>query len=253
MNTYRYADIVLMVSKQFPSPLVEQFQGIVCNLATNLIWYSYDWRESIETLLPFYLVPNEQDIKPPTNAIPADFQGFRKVSMCQYGQGKNGGGTSKYTITIEKDIQLTQARGLPTVVSYEPETHGFRVFPRTPANIGAPFYWIEGTYKKKPALITNATMNTLFPFDDMYLQVFLEVFRWGFMAVAGSKDAGGVSMSNGQVYYDGQLGKAMGMIKEMANDQGINDGDVYVSPEEGLVGNSYGSGAPDQGFYGFWG
>ncbi len=46
--TYTYADLVLMVSKGFPSPFVEQYQGIVCNLATNLIWYSYDWRESIE-------------------------------------------------------------------------------------------------------------------------------------------------------------------------------------------------------------
>ncbi len=100
-------------------------------------------------------------------------------------------------------------------------------------------------------MITNATMNTTFPFDDMYLQVYVEVFRWGFMAMAGGKDAGGVTISNGTAYYDGQLGKAMGMIKEMANDQGINDGDAYISPEEGLVSN--GIGFPDQGYYGLWG
>ena len=75
-RTFRYSDILSIVSKQFPRIVEDQYASICSNMATNLIWYAYDWRESLLTLPPFWLIPGEQDYKPPATVIPADFGGL---------------------------------------------------------------------------------------------------------------------------------------------------------------------------------
>lgn len=232
--TLRYSDVLSMVDKIMPSAVVAQYQGIVCNAATDLIWMAYDWKESIETLPPFYLVPNEQDILPPMSAIPADFHGFRKVTLCQYGTGC----VAKQTITVVKDLQLTNVYGLPGSINYNPGNRAFRVFPRTPSNIGSPFYFIEGTYKKRPVNITNATLNTLIPFDDQYLPVFVEAFRWAFYALSGQAKA------------QEQYPIALEAINRMASNEGLNEGDAFIAPASSLVGGY--SGFPTGGMYGIF-
>jgi hypothetical protein len=224
-----------MIDKTVPSTVVAQFQGIVCNMATELIWKAYDFRETIADLPPFYLVPNEQDILPAMSAIPADFLGFRKVQLCQYSSGC----ISKQDMTVVKDIQLTHVRGLPRDVNYNASTRAFRVFPRTPDNIGSPFWFIEGSYKKRPVAITNAQLDTVFPFDDLYLPVYIEVFRWAFYALAGMDKA------------DNQYAKALAFIESMASNEGLNEGDAFIAPAASLVG-SY-SGFPNSGYYGIFG
>lgn len=233
--TLKYSDVLSMVDKIMPSPVVAQYQGIVCNAATDLIWMAYDWKESLAPLPPFYLVPNEQDILPPMSAIPSDFQGFRKVTLCQYATGCVG----KATMTVKKDLQLTNVVGLPSCIEYNAANRAFRVFPRTPSNIGAPFYFIEGTYKKRPTLITNSTLNTVIPFDDFYLPVFIEAFRWAFYALSGQSKA------------QEQYPVALEAINRMASNEGLNEGDIFIAPATSLVGGY--SGFPNSGAYGIFG
>jgi len=246
--TYSYADIISMIDRIIPSPIAIQYQGVICNMATELIWRAYDFKETVADLPPFYLVPNEQDIMPPMANLPADFHGFRQVRMCQYSggtgidgnTGTSGGGlVYKIPMTVSKDLQLTHVYGLPGSLSFNQANRSVRVFPRTPGNIGAPYFFIDGTYKKRPTLITNATMGTTFPFDDQYLPVFIEVFRWAFYAITGSDKA------------MNQYAVAMEAIQQMASSEGLNEGDVFIAPATSLVGSF--SGFPMSGYYGIFG
>lgn len=237
--TFTYADVLSLIAKTLPKTWEDTYSATACNLATNLIWEGYDWRESLVTLPPFYLIPNEQDHKLPAVTVPADFLGLRKVGLTQYA---NGAAASR-PISLVKDLEITAAKGIPHSISYEPTISAFRLFPRVPGNIGSPNWFIQGTYKKKPTLITNDTLETLLPFDDKYVYVMMECVRWALLFLGNSPAAGKAQASGGVIFYDGQLANAISAIERMATDQGVNDGDVRISPSEALVyglGQQYG-------------
>jgi hypothetical protein len=209
-------------------------------MATNLIWHRYDWRESLTELPPFYLIPNEQDHFIPGSIVPADYHGLRKISYAQF-TGTTG--YRKQEIKAVRDLPLTQAKGLPQRISYEASRKAFRIFPRVPENIGAPNYFIEGTYKRRPTAVADHTMDTsTLPWDDSYLNVYLEALRWAFLTLVGDTRAGAAQVQGGQTLFSGQLATSMAAIETMAATEGLNDHDVQISPEEPLVGLSGPSG-----------
>jgi hypothetical protein len=233
-KTFSYTDVLSVVGKSLPKALEDQFSSLAANVGTNLIWYGFDWRESMKTLPPFYLLANEQDHNIPLAIVPSDFHGLRKCQIARYTQGA----ISKFELFIAKDLLLTHLKAIPHSISYEPTASGFRLFPRVPANIGAPEWFVEGTYKARPAKITNATLNTILPFDDMYFNVMVEAIRWAFLMLSGSPQAGQVQMQSGQIIYSGQLATVMAAIEQMATQEGVNNGDVRIYPESALVPGS---------------
>lgn len=234
-RTLRYSDILEVVTLTLPKDVAAQYVSVAANLATNLIWYAYDWRESLEPLRPFYLIPGEQDFKTQFSVLPADFHSLRKCQLCRYSNGT----LFKWDMDVTKDLLLTHIKGTPRSIAYEPTTASFRLFPRVSDSLGCPEWFIEGTYKKRPAAITNATIETFLPFDDMYQNVWIEVLRWAFLSAAGSPAAGEVQMNGSQIVYTGQLGKAMAAVEGMAQSEGSQDGDPHIAPSEPLVGGSF--------------
>lgn len=228
--TYTYADLLSMI-KTYPKAVEDHFAPIVCNLATSLIWHAFDWRASLVALPPFYLVPGEQDHYLPPAIIPSNFHGLRKVELCQY----TSGGVNKHELVPLKDLQLTHIKRIPSAISYEASISGFRLHPRVPENMGPPHWFIEGTYKSRPTKITNTTLNTLLPFDDQYLYVWIDTMQWAYDKVSRSPNAGQVQMNGPQVLYTGQLANAMASISAMAENEGFNDGDAQISPGTSLT------------------
>jgi len=236
-KTFTYTDVLTVIGKSLPKAIEDQFSSLAANIGTNLIWYGFDWRDSIKTLPPFYLIANEQDHNIPLATVPSNFHGLRKCQLRHYTEGA----IAEFDLFIAKDLLVTHIKAIPHSISYEPTVAGFRVFPRVPANIGAPEWFIEGTYKSRPTKITNATLNTVLPFDDMYFNVMVEAVRWAFLMLSGSPQAGQVQMQNGQIIRSGQIANALAAIEQMATQEGINDGDVRIYPNEALVpGSGYG-------------
>ena len=221
-KTFTYTDVLNVVGKAVPKTIEDQFSSLACNVGTNLAWYGYDWRESLKTLPPFYLIANEQDHKLPPAIVPSDFHGLRK---CQLSQIQNTS-IHKRPLDPTKDLQLTHIKDIPKSIAYEPSISGFRLFPRVPENMGAPEWFVEGTYKCRPTKITNVTLSTTLPFDDMYFNVLVECVRWGFQMLSGSPVAAQ------------QLPLALTAIDQMATQEGLNDGDPRISPSEALIGGN---------------
>jgi len=233
-KTVTYADVLSMISRNITRGTEDALAATICNLATDQIWNRYDWRESLTVLPPFFPIPNEQDHGTPFVMVPSDFLGLRYMWLSRVDSSP----AFKFDpLGILKDLPLTHVRDLPRSVSYRPEVSGFRLFPRFPENIGCPEYVMEGVYKKRPTKITTATLNTLLPFDDLYIRAFLEAMRWAAYDLNQDPRAGATQSSNGATVETGQLAIMNNAIDWMAQDQGLNDGNIAISPAEPLVGS----------------
>jgi len=235
--THTYADALNFLQPQIPAVTQDQKAATICNIGTNLIWNAADWRETIEVLPPFWLSPWVQDYGAPLVVVPSDFLGLRTAVLTDLSSIP----PAKYPLRVMRFLEPTHMKTLPHAISYEPSVNSFRVFPRTPGGLGASRWKIDGTYKKRPALVTATNYtSTALPFDDLYFQVWLEVLRWaGFSAVGDQRAGAAVVRPNGSVQYSGQLATAMAFINGMAANEGFNLGDTSVAPSEGL---SVGSG-----------
>lgn len=235
MGTYKYADLTSILAKSFPKGFIDDYSSHICNMATNKIWMAFDWKESIARFPPVYLQPNSSTIGPPLPAVPSDFAGFREIKI----RRSDGQYEIDEPLRVVKDLEITESEGVPRNIRYSDVDRSIILHPRPRRDIKAPEYFLSGFYKKLPVKITNSTLNTLLPFDDIYFYVWLEVARWAALTLAGDPKAGGVQSNGTQRFVNGQLAAAETAILRMASDQGVNMGDIAVAPSEPIFGGDY--------------
>jgi hypothetical protein len=231
-QTYTYGDVLSMIATSALRSTEDDKAAHIANLALNKIWKRYDWPESVAALPPFALTPGEQDHGAPAVSVPPDFSGLRSATLVEL----NGIPARRTPIKrIARSLQLTNAQDLPEAISYEPSVDAFRLYPRVPSNISGPTFFIDGVYKKNPTKVTSSTIHsTLLPFDDRYLETWIEVMRWASWTLQGNPQAGGVVMANGQKSFSGQLARAEEAMAAMASDAGLFLGDALVQPDPEL-------------------
>jgi len=248
MITYTYQDAVNLASRNIPRSAEDDSAAFLCNLALNEMWRRWDWRESVAELPPFYLIPNHQDYGPPAASVPSDFAGLRRAWLVQ----TTSSPAMRQPMKVMGQLDVTHVRNLPHAVGYEPSTSSFRIFPRSPDNIGATDYMIDGVYKKRPTKVLATTLtSTSLPFDDVYLNVWLEGLKWAAWNANGDPRAGDAQlMPGGQVVYTGQYGKFLSEVDKMAEHEGIELSTPPLAPAEPLV---YPSGMYRSGLLGWYG
>jgi len=215
-KTYTYADVLNAIQKQVPRSTEDVNAATICNMAQNMIWNAYDWRESLAELPPFFLIPNVQDYYKPFYNLPDDFHGLRKAFLTRTVSVP----PFRQELSVIKDLRITHARYVPHAIGYLPEFHGLRVFPRFPENSGATDWMIEGTYKKKPVKISASNLSNTLPFDDVYFQVWIEAAKWASFSLAGDPRE------------DKQWQKMVIAIQGMAENEGLELGDPSLYPSE---------------------
>jgi hypothetical protein len=227
--SYTYAQALNIVGGQLKAITEDKYAAVACNLATTKVWMAKDWRESLATLPPFYLIPGEQDHGPPLPTVPEDFQGLRRAQIQRY--------TGEVIAELSPTQNLNEVYwpGVPNRISYEAVKRCFRLYPRVPQGFCAPNYFVTGTYKTLPTQITNATLNTALPLKDEYFNVWLESLRYAFYVLSGDPKAGQVTVQQGRRSANGQLARMLMEIEDAAGNEGINDGDHAIHPSEGLV------------------
>lgn len=232
MGTYSFNDALAIVQPQFKTKVDTNLSVHAVNMALNLMWMAYDWRETIAKLPPFWLTPNEQDYGKPLYVIPSDYLGLREtylVSLQSYNNWRR-------PINVQENLEETNLVSMPEAICYHPSTFTFRVWPRVPSNIGAPNWLIDGSYKKKPIKLTASTMTSaLIPWEDIWFHVFVATLQWAFMVVSGDPKAGQVVTTNGKFQLTGQLAYVANLLDMMATQEGINLGDPAVAPSESLI------------------
>jgi hypothetical protein len=231
-QTYYMNEALTVATRQLSRNVEDELAVYIANLAQNVIWTKYDWRETISQLPPFYLIPNEQEYGPPSAIIPADLLGLRQGYLVNTSSAPS----RREELKVRHDIRLTNVPSLPSLWGYEASTKRIRLFPRTPSGIGATDWIVDGTYKiRPPKIAAGALQSTLIPWDDLYLSVFVAALKWAAYDAAGDKRAGDVQYVGGRAVYTGQLATMHALIDEMASNEGLNQGDPAIAPSESLV------------------
>lgn len=227
-----YGNVLDVAGRKFPGMLQDNLSATILNLTTSKIWDAYDWRWSLDQLPPFYLMPNQQDYGAPAVTIPDDFYGLRFAQLIQ----TNATPPVLNQLMVIKDLLITNVRYIPHAICYAPDVQAFRIFPRMPDNLGSPTYMINGRYKTLPPKVTTANLaTTLLPSDDEYFQMWVETAKYIAYQLDGDPRAGQIAFANGQVSATGQAAVMRDMIMWAAEREGLELGDVTISPAEPLV------------------
>src|SRR5437899_460157 len=132
IGSYTWADVNNVIGKTISKVAEDDFAAAYCNIALNMVWKRYDWRESLQNLPPFYLVPNTQDHGAPAVIIPSDFMGLRQAYLSRIDINP----ATRQELTIVKNLRVTYLVGFPRSIDFESAAKAFRIFPRVPRNIG---------------------------------------------------------------------------------------------------------------------
>lgn len=227
----------------------EGFVAAGFNMAIQEIWRAYDWHWAVSKLQPFALVSNVQDYGRPLYAVPTDYDKLTKAFYWDLSR-------DQFNPVCEIDHLNNLPQSLytqwpPQAMCYlsagmsSAGTGMFRVFPKPPANIYAPYHIIDGEYKRKYSysiggvtkyfMEAGDAMAVYLPFEDKYFNVAVQAMMWAFLSLTGSKDAGGVQMQAGQKSYYGQYAMMMSAIDQMAQEEAMLLGSVALSPSQALV------------------
>lgn len=237
-STLRYSDIMNLVQRHVLRNVEDSMAANIVSAGMNMIWQAYDWRESLADITPFYLIPGRQDYPSDIITIPEDIHGLKQVFLVRL----NGEEVYKQPLSVLRQVERTNFQTLPNTISYMTtltnDKSGYRVHPRPATNYGAPYYLIEGTYKKRSPSIDAAGLNDVIPFDDQYQGVLYSVFVYWGKYLMGSQDV------------EQAANLAVMNINTMANNEGLNDGELHFAPRLPLVGG-YGNTFGLNNLYGY--
>lgn len=220
-----WADAFSIVARRWPGLALESYGSLICDTAQKWLWNLADWRVSLAVMPPFWLSIGEQDYGPPEFIIPPDFLGLRRAYLTLISTTN----PVHYELKIKSNLELTSTGGWPEFIGYVPELGKLRIFPR-PYTSGAT-YLVQCTYKKKATEITPANFSTAhIPWDDQYFDVILEVLRLKIMEFIGDPDRGTVVYQNGAWQANGQLGRVMVRVQEMAEIEAAEMGTDVIAP-----------------------
>lgn len=205
------------------------FAAEVADQALSMMWDEYGWRGSLVDLPPFYLTPGEVDSYSPFIEFPTDFLHLEKAWLRQIGG-------STYDLTVMQNLIPSSLFGRPELIAYLPEKSGFRVSPKPSSGYAAPFWQVEGAYKKKHTTITAETLNsTDLPFEDRFFEAYKQALKYVYMDTLGNPQAGQASFQGGFISYSGQLGKYKAALHEAIEREEIQHGDKFRAPTDSLM------------------
>lgn len=237
-SSLKYTDVMNMLQRQIPRISEDTHAETIINAGLNMIWMAYDWRESLSEFTPFYLIPGRQDYPEDIIDIPSDMHGIKQAFFVRL----NGDTTIKTPLKVIKQLNKTSMQLPPNAITFmttmADNKSGYRIHPRPPQGYGAPYYMIEGTYKKRTPVVTASTLTNTIAFDDMYQGVLFDACLYQAKRMSGAQDANN--------HYQ----NAVISITQMANAEGLADGESSFAPSEPLVSVPY-AGVPYPNYFGY--
>ncbi len=211
----------------------------------NRVW-KYDWRETLNSIPPFYLLGDKQDYGKPIYAVPTDFLGLRKGTLTRLSDTTSDTTSPAPFVFPPMRVVARQPAsrqyGIPNTLSFEPSIGAFRVFPILAPSAPTNEYFVSGVYKKLPqsnlydsttivgapilaSEITGANYtNTLLPLDDRHYDLMCEVA----LNLARKMDAAPPDAYKIDSYIDG-------LLNDAAREEGVEIGASPVAPQEALM------------------
>lgn len=245
---FTYAELYEFASVGTARTIENTRKILILNMAQTMIWNGFDWRWTIGSIYPFWLMPYEQEYGPPIVALPSDCARLQRFNLVRV--NPSGPTPSRIELKVVRELPLNDLLGPPRQVSLIRQTYPsglstdiqgstglrLRFWPRPGGGLSAPNYLIEGTYKKRPPSIDiNTYQVSTVSSEDSQVQMWLDAIRAAYAKATGDPSAGDTRYTNGQIVYTGKMATAMASISEEARSEGLNQSDANIAPTEGLI------------------
>ncbi len=227
-TSYRYTDAWSVSRQQCPSSTEQVSWDYATNMAIAKMWRAYDWRGTVGSFTPFWLVPGQQDYGKPFYSVPNDFFGLREAYLVNVGANSI---PVRVPMRVVENLEATHIVSYPLVICYRPSISGFRTHPAAAYGASSPLYFIDGTYKTRPPKITRSLQDSLLLWDDVYFECFVQAIAWAALVAAGQRKA---ALEQEQVFHR--------LLAECTAVENLEDGEPTVHPNESLIPPGYESG-----------
>lgn len=174
---------------QATTPLrgAESIATFAADQALAELWSQHAWRETLADFDPITLIPGVQDYPEPLANIPDDIGGLWSATYVHLAED---GTKSHEPLTVRRHLEPTENESLPKEIAYQQDKACYRLSARAGSNVGSPWDFVTGTYKKTAPRVTYANIAGLaFPFDDELASTYVSVLRWKFLELLGDQRA----------------------------------------------------------------
>ena len=228
MFSYRWQDLITLVSKQVKNVPTQSVDALQCDLVSTQIAGRLPWKMQITSFADgmFPLLDGQQDYSPPPNIWRLVDASLRSTSTTP---------NDDVTLAVRDSLPVDLAARSPyaiTSIALEADSGQLRLSqaPRIPAG---QTWELRGSYQINPIKVSSTSQYLWF--DDRYVYVAVEGLTYWYYKLADDPRAGT------------QLAQFTTVIKEMALAEDIG-GDMQAMPDDplGLPSRSY-------GWYGIYG
>jgi hypothetical protein len=223
MFSYRWSDLIVLVSKQVKNIPTQQLDAIHCDLVSTRIAARLPWKPSKTTIAAgqIPLINGQQDYDPPFNIFRLTDASLQLTSTIP---------NRNFSITVRDSLAVDLLPLSPTAItSCALQAAEGKLRLSSAAMVPTGVTWeLRGEYQINPTKVTDTSQNLWF--DDRYLPVAVEGLTYWYYKLADDPRAGGTTGNwPGDVSYSGQLAQFMSAIKEMADAEDIG-GDMQTMP-----------------------
>lgn len=236
LGTYSPAQAVDLCVEYLHGYPVTNVQARACDIINSWIWTAYPWRWTLKNMTPFSLTNGVQDYA----AAPVDMLRIIDARIVR----------TDLTPSPSKELLMKNylspesvSRGFAglSLMAFEPAAGVLRLDARV-ATQAPEVLQVQGRYQFLPPRITDADLDSIFYFPDVYFDCYVEGLKWKFYQLADDDRAGqAVSGKNGVTNYSGQLGMFIGALERMKESEDYADADTTMFPEDSLGAGNRGN------------
>jgi len=208
-GTYKWSDVCSTAQQLVHSIPVAPLQLYACDQVNAIIWKTFPWRWTLNSITPITLLNGVQDYA----SVPADFWKWvnPRITRTDVTPPQN----QPLLPAKHIEIEVQRQGGVNTIhnVSYEPTNNCFRL-DLAPQISGSLVLQLNGDYQQLPTKITGIGQVIAHP--DSYFQVCLEGVLWMFYRLADDPRAGTISINRpGDKESAGQWGVFANALEDM--------------------------------------
>lgn len=246
-STYTPQRAINLVQRFVHGVPLADVQADICDEINSLIWTAYPWPWSIAALTPISLTDGTQDYTI-NSGDGTNLLRLLRVRIVRTDTTPNE--FRELMLTDNLSPELTWKLGIETnrLVGFFNSTNTLRL--GAAASVGTnQTLQLQGEYQQLPTRITDAQMNTAFPFPDWMYNVFVDGLKWKIYQLSDDPRAGSFRfVKNGsmQKTYDGQGGLFWESLSQAARTVDLSRGDDQTFPDNPL-------GVGHQNFLGIYG
>lgn len=227
MSTYTYQNAIDHVSKYVKGVPTTNIDVVAVDHVDAIIWRFWFWKWSIKALTPISWVDGQQDY----TIANADFYRLWHVRVTRTDTSPNIVREKNISSFLSPNLEQTCTIDSLLAMAYDYPTGKLRMDKAASVPTGVAVQ-IDGDYQFQKTKLTATSSTIVFP--DYYFDVLIEGIKWKYYDLISDSRVGGVQIDKQtrKRVYTGQLGIFYDNLMQMAEAEGMGQGDSNRFPDD---------------------